>query len=130
VVAAARRGRTDPTYPTTQEWIEAAAGVGLLYPPGTTWHYSNIGYMVAGLIAARAGGADLARLFRTQIIDPPPTTQATSCSTRCKTSTGRIGTLAPGRIGTLAPHRDDQPRLLRGGRASAFEAPFLEADVP
>jgi D-alanyl-D-alanine carboxypeptidase len=76
VLAAARRARTDPAYPTTQEWIEAAAGVGLLYPPNTTWHYSNIGYMVAGLIAAKAGGADLATLFRRQIIDPLHLTSA------------------------------------------------------
>ena len=70
VLAAFRRAQTDPTYPPTQVWIEAAAGAPLLYQPGTTWHYSNIGYMVLGLIAARAGGADLATLFRTQIIDP------------------------------------------------------------
>jgi D-alanyl-D-alanine carboxypeptidase len=70
VLAAARRARIDPTFPPTHVWIEAAAGVGLLYQPGSTWHYSNIGYMVLGLIAARAGGADLPTLFRTQIIDP------------------------------------------------------------
>jgi D-alanyl-D-alanine carboxypeptidase len=70
VLAAFGRARTDPTYPPTRVWIEAAAGVGLLYQPGSTWHYSNIGYMVLGLIAARAGGADLTTLFRTQIIDP------------------------------------------------------------
>jgi len=70
VLAAARRARIDPTYPPTQVWIEAAAGEPLLYQPGSTWHYSNIGYMVLGLIAARVGGADLATLFRTQIIDP------------------------------------------------------------
>ncbi len=70
VVAAARRARVDPTYPPTRVWIEAAAGQPLLHQPGSTWHYSNIGYMVVGLIAARAGGADLAALFRTQIIDP------------------------------------------------------------
>ena len=70
VLAAFRRAQTDPTYPPTQAWIEAAAGVGLLYQPGSTWHYSNIGYMVLGLIAARVGGADLPTLFRAQIIDP------------------------------------------------------------
>ena len=70
VLAAFRRARTDPTYPPTQVWIEAAAGQSLLYQPGSTWHYSNIGYMVLGLIAARVGGGDLATLFRTQIIDP------------------------------------------------------------
>lgn len=70
VLAIARRARTDPTRPTTREWIAAAAGEPLLYAPGSTWHYSNIGYMVVGLIAARAGGADLATLFRNEIIDP------------------------------------------------------------
>jgi D-alanyl-D-alanine carboxypeptidase len=70
VLAAFRRARTDPTYPPTRAWIEAAAGVGLVYQPVSTWHYSNIGYMILGLIAARAGGADLATLYRTQIIGP------------------------------------------------------------
>lgn len=70
VLAAFRRARTDPTYPPTQVWIEAAAGEPLLYPPGTRWHYSNIGYKVLGLIAARVGGADLPTLFRTRILDP------------------------------------------------------------
>lgn len=70
VTAVARRARLDPTYPPTRAWIEAAAGVGLLYPPGSTWHYSNIGYMVLGLIAARAGRADLPTLFRTRIAAP------------------------------------------------------------
>ena len=70
VLAAARRARTDPTYPPTRVWIEAAAGQPLLYQPGSTWHYSNIGYMVLGRIAARVGGADLATLFRKQIIAP------------------------------------------------------------
>ena len=34
VLAAFRRAQTDPTYPPTQAWIEAAAGVGLLTSPG------------------------------------------------------------------------------------------------
>ena len=70
VLAAFRRAQSDHTYPPTQVWIEAAAAQPLLYQPGKTWHYSNIGYMVLGLIATRVGGADLATLFRTQIIDP------------------------------------------------------------
>jgi CubicO group peptidase (beta-lactamase class C family) len=70
VLAAARRARTDPTYRPTRVWIEAAAGQPPLYRPGSAWHYSNIGYMVLGLVAARVGGADLATLFRTRIMDP------------------------------------------------------------
>jgi len=34
------------------------------------YHYSNIGYMVAGLVAERAGRADLATLFRQRLIEP------------------------------------------------------------
>jgi len=60
---------------STQEWIALAAALPLSYTPGT-YHYSNIGYMVAGLIAARAGGASLATQFRQQIIDPLHLTSA------------------------------------------------------
>jgi D-alanyl-D-alanine carboxypeptidase len=77
LIALARRLGADPGYPfPTQTWIQAAAALPLLYPPDTTWHYSNIGYMVVGLIAERAGGADLATLFRRQIIDPLHLTSA------------------------------------------------------
>ena len=45
------------------------------YAPGTRWQYSNTGYVVAGLIAEKAGGAPLwdqleARLFRPLGIHP------------------------------------------------------------
>jgi D-alanyl-D-alanine carboxypeptidase len=69
---AASPGDPNPTL----TWIQIAAALGLQYKPDTTWHYSNIGYMVVGLIAARAGGADLATLFRREIIDPLHLTSA------------------------------------------------------
>lgn len=47
-----------------------AAALPLRSTPGTTYHYSNIGYEIAGLIAAKAGGAPLASLFRQRIIEP------------------------------------------------------------
>ena len=73
----ARHAERTPGYPIpTQAWIQAAAALPLLYPPDTRWHYSNIGYMIVGLIAQRAGGADLATLFRRQIIDPLHLTSA------------------------------------------------------
>jgi len=66
-----------PTYQIpVQLWIQMAAASPLLYPPGAVYHYSNIGYMVAGRIAQRAGGADLATLFRRLIIDPLHLTSA------------------------------------------------------
>ncbi len=67
----ARRAAKTQGYPIPmQAWIQAAASLPLLYQPDTKWHYSNIGYMIVGLIAQRAGGADLATLFRGQIMDP------------------------------------------------------------
>ena len=47
------------------------------YEPGTRWQYSNTGYVVAGLIAEKAGGASLwsqfeARLFKPLGIHPLP----------------------------------------------------------
>ena len=50
--------------------MELAAALPLLLPPRSAYHYSNIGYMVAGLVAERAGKQRLPTLFRTQIIAP------------------------------------------------------------
>jgi D-alanyl-D-alanine carboxypeptidase len=77
LVALARYIKTHPTYQIpTRLWIQMGAASPLLYPPGAVWHYSNIGYMIAGMIAQRAGGADLATLFRRLIIDPLHLTSA------------------------------------------------------
>ena len=51
-------------------WIKWAAWQPLLFLPGGGYHYSNIGYDVLGLIAARAGGKPLARLYRERIFAP------------------------------------------------------------
>lgn len=40
------------------------------YAPGTRWQYSNTGYVVAGLIAERAGGAPLWQQFEQRIFKP------------------------------------------------------------
>ena len=63
--------RVDPTLeaPTTI-WVRLAAALPLRSEPGTTYHYSNIGYAVAGLIAAKAGASPLAALYRQRIIEP------------------------------------------------------------
>jgi D-alanyl-D-alanine carboxypeptidase len=50
--------------------IRAAAALPLQFDPGTSYHYSNIGYETAGLIAERAGHARLADLYRRAIIGP------------------------------------------------------------
>jgi D-alanyl-D-alanine carboxypeptidase len=51
-------------------WIRWAAWQPLLFTPGGGFHYSNIGYDILGLIAARAGGESLAALYREQIFQP------------------------------------------------------------
>ena len=71
LVALARYIKSHPTYQIpTQLWIQMGAASPLLYPPGAVWHYSNIGYMIAGMIAQRASRADLPTLFVRLIIDP------------------------------------------------------------
>ena len=51
-------------------WIRWAAWQPLLFPPGSASHYSNVGYEVLGLIAVRAAGAPLGRLYRERIFAP------------------------------------------------------------
>jgi len=73
-----RRLATDPT-------AKVPAGVALrftstlplLWEPGTEFHYSNIGYEIAGLIAARAGRAPLGALLSQMISRPLRLTSAT-----------------------------------------------------
>ena len=65
------REQVDPTAQApTLLVVRFAAALPLRSVPGTTYHYSNIGYDVAGLIAAKVGGAPLATLFRRRIIEP------------------------------------------------------------
>lgn len=40
------------------------------YAPGTRWQYSNTGYVVAGVIAERVGGAPLGTLLARELFDP------------------------------------------------------------
>ena len=56
-------------YPTLL-LVRAAAAIPLLFDPATSYHYSNIGYETAGMIAERAGHARLADLYRRVIVDP------------------------------------------------------------
>jgi D-alanyl-D-alanine carboxypeptidase len=51
-------------------WIKWAAWQPLLFKPGAGYHYSNIGYDVLGLIAARASGKPLPTLYGEQIFKP------------------------------------------------------------
>ena len=41
-----------------------------LFPAGDGWVYANTNYLLLGLIAERAGGAPIATLLRTRLLDP------------------------------------------------------------
>jgi len=51
-------------------WIKLAAFQPLLSEPGTSYHYSNIGFELLGLIAARASGQSIESLYRERIFEP------------------------------------------------------------
>lgn len=51
-------------------WIRFAAWQPLQFSPGWGYHYSNIGYDILALIAARAGGKPLPVLYRERIFQP------------------------------------------------------------
>jgi CubicO group peptidase (beta-lactamase class C family) len=50
--------------------IRIAAWQPLVAKPGTTYHHSNIGWNIAGLIAAKVGGKPLPTLYRERICSP------------------------------------------------------------
>lgn len=71
LLAIAARIDKDPTTEFSPIWwIRFAAWQPLLFKPGSGNHYSNIGYEILGLIAAKAGGKPLADLYRERIFKP------------------------------------------------------------
>ena len=66
-----RRWAADPTlrFPA-RLWVEFAGALPLLSSPGTHYHYSNIGYEIAGLVAEKVGGLQLAGLYDERIVRP------------------------------------------------------------
>jgi D-alanyl-D-alanine carboxypeptidase len=71
VLATLARVEKDPAAVVSQTfWIRWAAWQPLLFTPGSGFHYSNIGYDILGLVAARAGGEPLAALYRKRIFQP------------------------------------------------------------
>ena len=70
LAAAAAVNRNPAAVVPPMLWIRWAAWQPLLFEPGTLSHYSNIGYGVLGLIAARAGGKPLPVLYRERIFEP------------------------------------------------------------
>lgn len=62
---------TDMTHPVQpREIVDRWAGKPLDYAPGSRWQYSNTGFVVAGLIAEKAGGAPLWQQFEAKLFGP------------------------------------------------------------
>jgi D-alanyl-D-alanine carboxypeptidase len=67
----AKRLQADPTtrFPPTV-WIRLAATQPLYFPPGSGYHYSNVGFEVLGLVIQRVTGQPLEAVYRERIIRP------------------------------------------------------------
>jgi D-alanyl-D-alanine carboxypeptidase len=72
-----RRLATDPTakLPAAVA-LRFISTLPMLWKPGSQFRYSNIGYEIAGLIAAKAGGASLGQLLEQRISKPLGLTSA------------------------------------------------------
>jgi D-alanyl-D-alanine carboxypeptidase len=71
LLAIAARIRANPAVQVSPLWfIRLAAWQPLVAPAGTTYHHSNIGWNIAGLIAAKASGKPLPLLYRERIFQP------------------------------------------------------------
>jgi D-alanyl-D-alanine carboxypeptidase len=70
LATAARLTANPQTWVSPVLSIHLAAWQPLLALPGTAYHHSNIGWNVAGLIAAKAGGKPLPVLYRERIFQP------------------------------------------------------------
>jgi D-alanyl-D-alanine carboxypeptidase len=71
LVRLAKRLQADPTtrFPPTV-WIRLAATQPLYFPPGTGYHYSNVGFEVLGLVIERVTGQPLEAVYQERIIQP------------------------------------------------------------
>ena len=71
LLAVGARIRANPAVEVSPLWfIRLAAWQPLVAPAGTTYHHSNIGWNIAGLIAAKASGKPLALLYDERIFKP------------------------------------------------------------
>ena len=110
--------------------IRLAGRQPLLSPPGTQYHHSNIGWNLAGLIVARAGGTPLAALYREHIFEPLGLTRtAYQPQGSIVGQHARSYSIRPG--GKLTPHVYPFGMGAAGGIVTdaADEAAFMQALV-
>ena len=71
LLAMAQRLREDPSaYVSARTFIDLAAWQPLVATPGSSYHHSNIGWNVLGLVAARAAGKPLPDVYRERLFRP------------------------------------------------------------
>jgi CubicO group peptidase (beta-lactamase class C family) len=71
LIAVGRRIDANPALEMPPSWwIKFAAWQPLLFEPGTSYHYSNIGYDLLGLIAERSSGKRISQLYEDTIFKP------------------------------------------------------------
>jgi D-alanyl-D-alanine carboxypeptidase len=51
-------------------WVRIAAAVPPLFRPGTSYHYSNTGFLLLGRVAEQATGTDIATIYDRRIFRP------------------------------------------------------------
>jgi D-alanyl-D-alanine carboxypeptidase len=63
--------RVHPARPwTRQEFLDATVPKGLLFPPGESWAYSNVGYMLVVDVLERVTGQSFARVLNEFVTTP------------------------------------------------------------
>jgi len=61
---------TDHIFPTREELAAAVADQGVVNPPETTYHYSNLGMALLGEVVTEVSGQSWADYVQEQILDP------------------------------------------------------------
>jgi D-alanyl-D-alanine carboxypeptidase len=111
--------------------IRWAAELPLLFTPGTDWHYSNIGYKIAGRLAEKASGEQLAQLYERIIIRPLDLKSATYAPNGPIPGEHPLGYVVNGTKATEATNVGEGALGPEGGMVSDArdEATFLRAVV-
>ncbi len=134
----------DPTYSAHLDWtpserLTVAAKNPAYFAPGQGWHYSNTNFVALGLIAEHLGGAPLAALIRTTVLEPRGLTATyldgtepvvgTIAAAFAKKGTPSVGgRFGAGADGAMVATLDNVTRWMRAF-ASGDATPTLKKDL-
>lgn len=119
-------------------WLQA--GLRLIFPPGSAYEYSNLGYAILGELISRVSGQDYRQFVKTQILEP----LGLSDTRFIDSELGRVvpsyhrEVFLPGQQGGWAPHAQSGPGAFSpiGGLYSSavdlakWANTYLERQVP